>query len=744
MAKRYGYELGEYNLPSSIRKRIDDLVGLSLNPSTINLLTSEFSHLSEDMKENIGRYIANLLEIENAILEIHFKKIKEENAFGNSKQELIMKQRQSNLLRIQQIFANKDLENLRAIKYDNNFQPQEDLSLNKNDLKRFMVTNNSNSLSNDDKQKQKLKFLSEKKRRLELVIVEEQNKINEAKKIFEEAKKNNDILKQKNTLKIIKEANEKLLTIDIAIKKFKSVELIPWEVFLSEEELNNSEVQEIRIRETLNQNIYSPNKENKNYIKDVNKKTNKTIDVTQEIELNNFFDVDDFEEEDTIKKKIINKNQEKKDNNFKLVDSKNKLLKFSKIIIPNGENETKEVLVNENKFQNRFDKKKSKLVNEKINEKIYKEEFAMKKKFKEKQSDLNEIKEKNIDDLNKNNFLESEEKMLVNKKSENKSINNEKELNEKIKNAKKFTRLYEEKRISLEREAERRRFERDQKIIDSQIKENISKEKIIKKIKKNYKSKDKYFEKLKKEKEHLEKELANLKQKQKVEELRNIEIAKRKAMSSIEQTLKKDKFKGKNLHTILEKKWIAHNVKATLFTKEKAISVIKIIKDRELFLKNKTSEEISEWENWKKEFKDNIELILKNDRYKGKNLHTILERKWLAYNIKNTLFSKERANKIINQIKSNHINQKVPLLNDTNKLKMKKYLKFKNDELKNNLAIDINDLNKKYDFLKRKEKLNLLNKNEKSELKEIKTNKKDYSNNKINLKKFILIKKTIN
>ncbi|QGS51913.1 hypothetical protein [Spiroplasma tabanidicola] len=687
MAKRYGFELGEYGLPSSIRKRIDDLVGLSLNPSTINLLTSEFSLFEEETKENIGRYIANLLEIENALLAKHFEKIKQENSFGNSKQELIMKQRQSNLLRIQQIFSHKDklLERVNNIE-TKSFAPKDEVSSEKIDFTKFMVTNNSNTVTDDEKQKQKLKLLSEKKRKLELVVSEKQQQINIAKKQYEEARMRNDSNAQKSKILIIKEVNEKLLKIDEAIKKYKSVENIPWEVFMDENELQDDlDIQELRIREHLNKKPFNPNPKKSESI--INNNVTKEIDVTKEIEQGDFFEVDDFEDVS------IKKNKESK----KAINEKQKKSKesFSKTEVIDNTNDLN--LINEIKII--LDKKETNVEIKKV-DKIEKNKKETKTK---KAKNIDSIKKaKNIDSIKKDkNIKEIKDTNKVKKISVEKNyneftsiINEVVELENRLKKAKEVARKIEEERLIKEREDERKRFERDQKIAGLHALETKNKERIIKKIKKNYKARDKKYDQLKKEKEKLEKELKTLKEKQKIDELRNIEIAKRKAIESTESILKKYKYKGHNLHTIMEKKWVAFNIKSTLFVKEKAIKAMKLIKIKDWIYKNKE----------KVLAEDKKQIIEKNKKDKSESTKSLVE----------------KNKKVLTKLKSLNYNNK--------------------ESVKNNLYNE----EKRLEFLQRKKSLNIINSIEVNELQclESKINNKN-SSNKINLKKYKLIKKEI-
>jgi exonuclease SbcC len=102
---RKNYKINDFGLSQSVRRRIDDLVGLQLTPSTINLFTSEFSQMDENIKLSIGMYIAQLLEIETDLLQRHFADLREQTVHGNSRDRLILEQRKTNLQRIQQIFT---------------------------------------------------------------------------------------------------------------------------------------------------------------------------------------------------------------------------------------------------------------------------------------------------------------------------------------------------------------------------------------------------------------------------------------------------------------------------------------------------------------------------------------------------------------------------------------------------------------------------------------------------------------
>ncbi|AHI52864.1 hypothetical protein [Spiroplasma culicicola] len=704
MAKRHGFEIGDYGLPASIRKRIDDLIELNLNPSTINLLTSEFSNIDDDTRENVGRYIANLLEIETIMLERHFEKIKEVNVFGNSKQELILKQRKTNLLRIQQIFASKD-EQLNKMRGGNNSRFEEEPSTSTIDFKNAMVTN-SHNLNQEQLAKEKLKELANKKRLIELAIFEEENKIKVAQKQYQEAKNNNDSTTQELKLDLIDKSNKKLKKIDKAIKKYKTIEDLPLNILLDDDQEIDFARDEKKLRE------YLANKDKIAFEKMQNdlKELNNSNHLTEE-DFEDFFSVEGYEDFDFHNLDQDNEEQADELDPFELLMQQEKQLKEAEIIKA--------------------------------------------KELEEQQNKIKEQKEKQ-----------------------------EKEFNDKIIKAKQAIREKEENRIRKLAEKEKTQAIAKSKAIQEAMEvassEKEVSERIIKKIKKNSKAKDKKIEKITKEKEIAVKELKDLKEKQKVEELRRIEISKRKAEEKTEAIIKKEKQKVDTSYNILERKWSAFRIKTTLFSKEKAINAIRLIKARaeeierqkleqndDLIAYPEVEEVISESSILEEEQIIVEELVIDDsvidEQSHEENNDTLEIEEIIEHKLEEPIIEIEEKEQIIVEEESNDYQdnleneivaeqkeikniEKVEKIQETTKENdnVKKFLEKKKNSSRESKPVGEIDYDefKRIDYLERKKKLNIISNDELVELENKKTNQKNKQiNSKVNLKKFTLIKK---
>ncbi len=297
MAKIRKNEVNTFGLPKSIRSRIDELVNLNLNPTTVNLLTYEFSNFDEEIRSNIGKYIEGLLIIENELLENHLNLLKEKNIFGNNKQEFVLKQRKNNLLRIQQLFNNEKNKTYNNRK--NSATEEKTNSLLNNDFKKIMVTNQDNKTP-EQREKEKFRELANKKRMLEVVIDEENKKIKLAKQNYLKAKKENDIALQQKNMNLINEANNKLVKIDDAIKTYKTVESLPLDLLLADDLTIDIERDEKNVRDYLKEkNNVALKKLQKDMIRFNQNKINKntTNKKTNEPYVDNFFTVEGFDDD---------------------------------------------------------------------------------------------------------------------------------------------------------------------------------------------------------------------------------------------------------------------------------------------------------------------------------------------------------------------------------------------------------------------------------------------------------------
>ncbi|AKU79650.1 hypothetical protein [Spiroplasma turonicum] len=277
-------EIPTFNLPAPIRKRINDLVKLSINPTTINLITAEFSKASDETKENIGRYIARLIEIQNDTLESHYENIKRGGGVLNLKQELNITKVKSNLLRIQQIFMKKDLEEKRINNHLNNNIDSEQTLENLNFRDAMMI---KNDLSSEEVNKRELlRKISNQKTRIENAISLEKSKLRKAKLLYLENKNSDDVEKIEKIKMYIKKTISRINEIINARNTYTNILDIPDSII--DGDVNN-------------QNI-SDNQQNHSgiflQIKESMKNTNTN---TLNIDLKTFFDVPNFEQKKNLK-----------------------------------------------------------------------------------------------------------------------------------------------------------------------------------------------------------------------------------------------------------------------------------------------------------------------------------------------------------------------------------------------------------------------------------------------------------
>ncbi|AGR41131.1 hypothetical protein [Spiroplasma taiwanense] len=540
--KKSNSEHLDFELDSSIRKRIDALVDLNINPSTINLITAEFATSSEKIRENIGRYIARLLEIESARLTEQFNRDSKNNNYINLKQQMNLKNRETNLLRIQQVFVSKDKQ-----KNDESFKNK--LLVNNNqdklianiDFKNAMIVDNQ-LISEDELLKNKLQDLANKKRKIELAISNQKQNIILAKKQYEKAISQDDQITQELKLNVIKYANQKLFEISETIKKYRTVNAIPDEIIMNFTAMNNYEYNDNHT------NIFSSNKinSNNNQFEEVKNKTYTNEQQTQktfDIDLETFFDVPGFDEEferifsqtpditskktKSLKEKNIKETSKKisKENNKKIFENKKNDLSIKKTNV-----ETK--LTNEN-------------TNSNIELKLKKEDQYTVEKPKTK-----------VEVISKPKNVKQKENILIDKD------NHVSELKKPLNNL----------------------------VSDEKLNEMDS-EKIIKKFKKKARAKDRQIEKITREKEKILKELKKLKEQNKIEELRKFENKKKESIENTERILKKDKRKVETSFQILEKKWKALGISKQLFSKQKAFNAVKHIKEKQALIE---SEKINE------------------------------------------------------------------------------------------------------------------------------------------------------
>ncbi|QHX36642.1 hypothetical protein [Spiroplasma sp. BIUS-1] len=429
--KKHGFEIDDYNLPASVRKRIDDLVDLNINPSTINLITAEFSASSDEVKENIGRYIARLLEIEDFVIQKSYEKNKEFGAGINLKQEMMMKNRQTNLLRIQQIFIKNDQEKDRVNKFNQRVQEANSSNEPLLDFKEAMVI--KNRVETDETLR--LQELANKRRKIELAILEEQEKIKVAQKQYQRAKLEDDNITQELKLNVVKFANKRLKEISEAIQTYKTVDKIPDEI------IDNKTVAK---KDFLNQNDKIVFEKLQNDIKNLNEKKAKSSSTqTLEVDLETFFDVPGFGAEDSYEAleypRYPTKNVKKK----------------NKVVSKNKPEAKKEVAAKNNQKQKPKTETKKQVVTKKVE--------TVKKEVKKE-----EVVSK------KNNKDQEAEKIIrkIKKKAKAKDRQIEKIIKEKEDIKKELTKLKEEKKIN-----ELRELENKKKKLSENYEENVKKEK---------------------------------------------------------------------------------------------------------------------------------------------------------------------------------------------------------------------------------------------------------------------------
>ncbi|KAJ3634437.1 hypothetical protein Zmor_019079 [Zophobas morio] len=161
--------------------------------------------MDEEIKINIGMYIAQLLEIENALLQQHFDNLREMNSHGNSRDHLILEQRKANLMRIQQIFTQEvrrqeKIEDRMSQK--SQYENQEG-SFGSLDIKSAMVTNPS-KMSMLEMERMHQAQVANIRRNKELYDFE----VAQVQKLIDRAKMENNvqkILELQNRLKIIEQ-----------------------------------------------------------------------------------------------------------------------------------------------------------------------------------------------------------------------------------------------------------------------------------------------------------------------------------------------------------------------------------------------------------------------------------------------------------------------------------------------------------------------------------------------------------
>ncbi|ASP28172.1 hypothetical protein SCORR_v1c03980 [Spiroplasma corruscae] len=445
--KKEVYKIPNFDLPAPIRKRINDLVKLNINPTTINLITGEFSKASDETKENIGRYIARLIEVQNEILEKHYEDIKLNGGVLNLKQELNITKTKSNLLRIQQIFMKKDIEEDRINKHRmasaaiNSEQTLENLN-----FRDAMFIDNSFS-SKEDERKEWLKKISIQKTRIDNAISLEKSKLRKAKLLFMDSEKNNDFEKSEIIKEYIKKTVNRIKTILDAKKSYKNILDIPDEIINGEIDTGNS----FKTNSDNSSNAFLK-------IKETMKKS--TNNGTLNIDLKTFFEVPEFDEK------------------------KNLLTSDSSLLDKKFSNNSKE-----KNFHNNLD-----------------------------------------DDLIKLRDIKKPEGLSSNKKSLVKDLDDD------------------------------------------------WKEKVIQKIKKKSKAKDRKIEQVENDKRMIEEQLKQLKKDLKVEELRNLEMHRKKSIENTEKVIKRDRQKYETSFNILEKKWKASIISDFLSSKQKAFNVMTNIK----------------------------------------------------------------------------------------------------------------------------------------------------------------------
>ncbi|WP_339031034.1 hypothetical protein [Spiroplasma endosymbiont of Cantharis nigra] len=716
--KKYGFEMDDYNLPSSIRKRIDDLVELNINPSTINLITTEFSSSSEETKENIGRYITKLLEIEDFIIYQNSKK----SGGSNLKQDLNSQKRHSNLLIIQQIFQKKQTngEALRK-KYQ---------TINN-------ISENLHSFTGSMEEINKMQDIASKKLKIQMAIQKEQEKIKLAQKQYEIAKFEDDEITQELKLNIAKFANNRLKKISNVITTYKTIDKIPDEII--EENFYNDE-SEFDYKEMAHELCNLDESE-----------FNSEILKTIEINLETFFDVPGF---DDYQEEMINMSRSRYTQEYRNKSEKRELKKAQDL-----ENSLKD-----NKITHQVEKKvESNIDNQVIYNSIEQNHSTVKKEIKNNKDSQEFI-------LNENKNTESK----LNKNS--KESNNLTEPKVIIKEINSY--LFENKN---NRELiTGNKFQKDLELSEAGEKNNIllfeaNSEKIIKKIKKKARAKDRQIEKLIRENEFLHKELTKLREERKISELRELENRKRKLNENFEDTIKKEKRKIETTFQILERKWRAETINRSLNSKQKAFRVVNSIKEKskllqepdnslQVIIENKNVEQL-------KDKKENNTVNKKNSTNKNKvinyNSENIVENKSGVNNLtENKMLSQKQTvnnnseisvenntNNLVNNTKeiivtttntnknqSKIVNSK---RNNSKEIIVNQKISFAN---KNNFSTELKNQNqyegdeKRILYLESRKNLNIITKDEAKEL-ELKKKKNHHTSSKIVLSKYKLVKR---
>ncbi|AOG60553.1 hypothetical protein SHELI_v1c06020 [Spiroplasma helicoides] len=725
MATRHGIKIEDYGLPETITKRIEDLFELNLNPSTMNLLTSEFSVFDEKVKNNISRYIAEILLVENEVLDNQMNLLKKDN-FGSAKQEMILKQRKSNLIRLQQILVSKEIIITKPkSKVNNNSEKVKKIEKqNQAVIKKIDLLNIDNAL------KLNLNKLTDRKNNLENEIEQNQKSIKKLKKDLESRETELESINNQQT-----------------IDDFFSVE-----GFENRDRKNNDMLEKgiIDLKDKINKieiSLEKQNKELKQLLKD------------EEIELKNISQTLEKEEKLAKEKELKEKQEQEKlakekdeqEKKQKEIERQEKIAKQKEL----KEKKEQEKLAKEKKEQEKLAKEKKeqeklqiqKNKNENLNKEVKSSNISSLADIARKKIEINStIKTYDHENEFGINYEDNDDEILMDSKAEsiflenqiNKLLNDKEEIQLliKLQKAREIARQKEEERILLEREAERKRFDRDQKIAEAQAREIWKNERIIKKIKKNSIAKDRRLEKMAREIKYIAQELEDLKLKQKVEELRRIEILKRKAETSTDKILKKDKQKVDTFYNILERKWLASNIESTLFSKDKALRVVNNMKkkaeevDKKYGNKNfKTQSSevnkenvINNYTNTKNDLSDTTkkrleEFIFRLNKNKENNFSETLQS-----SIQKPLdnFKSYDKNSIKNSFNKSH--------SITNSKDYKEFLKDESDF----------EINKRIEYLERKKSLNIITKEEIKELENKKENIKNKSIKKnMNLKKII-------
>ncbi len=532
--KKYGFEMDDYNLPSSIRKRIDDLVELNINPSTINLITTEFSSSSEETKENIGKYITKLLEIEDFIIYQNSKK----SGGTNLKQELNSKKRHSNLLIIQQIFQKKETNGQSKRK---RYQPINNISENSYSFNGSLKKNN-----NEIKDINKMQDIASKKLKIELAIQKEQEKIKVAQKQYEIAKFEDDEITQELKLNIAKFANNRLKKISNAITTYKTIDKIPDEII--EENFYNDE-SDFDYKEMAHELCNLDESE-----------FNSEILKTIEINLETFFDVPGF---DDYQEEMINMSRSRYTQELRNKSERRELKKAQDL----------ETSLKDNKKTHQVEKK----VESNIDNKVIYNNFEQNNSTVKTEIKNNKDSQEFIVNENKN----TESKFNKNSKESNK-LTEPKVIIKEINNY-----LFENK--NTRELITGNNFQKNLEVSEDGEENNIllfetNSEKIIKKIKKKARAKDRQIEKLIRENEFLHKELTKLREERKINELRELENKKRKLNENFEDTIKKERRKIETTYQILERKWRAETINRSLNSKQKAFRVVNSIKEKSKLL----------------------------------------------------------------------------------------------------------------------------------------------------------------